>query len=378
MVEIMMDDGSLKIRREYAGGDVQFTFPVRPLAGIKVIGIILIGFGLMFAWVPLHRFSLFELPFVIAGGIPAAIGLLMLFGRCRVGWKDGQLRAAEMLGPLRWTRRLPRQPIRKLEVGVGSSRTGTAPAQPIEGFCALVAVFEDGSKKLVALGYPKDWLLAVAGELKGYVGGSAFSGISTQVEVVEQKLANESDADVLEQPAGSLVQVEEHTNGVKLAVPPAGLRRGSMGLFFFGLLWCSFMAVFTTVAVLPGSKTEGPTWVIILFMLGFWAIGLGLLAAAINLGRRTATLTADGGRLRLETKGLFGAKQVEWSHGEIAAIRADASNIEVNHRRLLELQIHPATGKKVGLLTGRDDQELRWLATRLRRALNVPARKPEA
>jgi hypothetical protein len=86
---------------------------------------------------------------------------------------------------------------------------------------------------------------------------------------------------------------------------------------------------------------------------------------------------AEGGRLRVETKGPFGSKQLEWSRGDISAIRADASGMEVNNRRLFELQIHPVTGKKVGLLAGRDENELRWMATRLRRALDVPARKSE-
>jgi hypothetical protein len=230
---------------------------------------------------------------------------------------------------------------------------------------------------MIVLGYPKDWLLALAEELKGYVGGSAFSAASAQVEVVEKSLQDENNDDVAEQPADSQVQVKEHTSGVQLVVPPAGLRRGSMGFFFFALIWCGFMVVFTTVTMMPDTKKDSPMLVIILFLLGFWAVGLGMMAAAINMSRRTATFTVEGGCLRVETKSLFGTKQLEWSSGEVAAIRADASNIEVNHRRLFELQIHPVTGKKVSLLAGRDENELRWMATRLRQALNVPARKPE-
>jgi len=397
---MMTDNWQLRIRCEHAGGDVRYEFPARPLGWGRVLGLFLVGFGLLFAWHPAHDvwqtilkflhsappggeiyaetfFGLFELLFVMAGCIPLAIGLLILFGRCRLEWKDGQLRATEILGPLRWTRRLPRQPIRKLEVAAAKTTSGNSPPRQLDGFSGLAAVFDDGSKKLVVLGYPKDWLLGVADELKSYVGGGAFSAAAAQVEVVETAPVNENDGDVPEQPAGSLVRVEEHTNGVKLVVPPAGLRRGSFGLFFFALVWCGFMVVFTTVVVSSGSKMNGSTRVAILAMLGFWAIGLGLLAIAINLSRRTATLTAEGGRLCVDTKGLFGAKQREWSRGDIGAIRADASNVEVNHRPVLELQIHPVTGKKVGLLAGRDENELRWMATRLRQVLNVPARKVE-
>ena len=82
----------------------------------------------------------------------------------------------------------------------------------------------------------------------------------------------------------------------------------------------------------------------------------------------------EGRQLRVTTKGLFGTKERRWDRDEIAAIRADRSNMEVNDRPVIELQIQPRTGKKTGLLAGRNEQELRWLATRLRQALQVPAR----
>jgi hypothetical protein len=39
----------------------------------------------------------------------------------------------------------------------------------------------------------------------------------------------------------------------------------------------------------------------------------------------------------------------------------------------MQLQILPKNQKDITLLTGRDERELAWLATVLRRALNVPA-----
>ena len=390
----MPADWSRAIRREYAGGDARFELPVRPLGWGRLIGLFLVGFGVLFLWSPAHdgwrtlqkwlhetpggmdTFScLFSLPFLIGGCVPLAIGLLILFGRCRVEWKDGQLRSAEILGPLRWTRRLPRKPVRKLEVSAATSKPGNSPPRQLENFSSLAAEFEDGSKKLIVLGYPKDWLLALAQELKAYVGGSAFSAAAAEVEVIEKPLADADADDVLEQPAGSRVQVEERGAGVRLVVPPAGLWRGSWGLFFFALVWCGFMVFFTTLTGASMFKGGGIEWGLMAFLAAFWAIGIGLLVGAIHMGRRSATLEADAGRLRVETRGLFGTKQREWPRAELSAIRAGASGIEVNERPVIELQVHPSSGKKVGLLGGRKGDELRWLATRLRRALNVPARK---
>src|SRR3974377_2064332 len=108
----MTDNGSLAVRREYAGGDVRFEFPVRPLGAGKLFGLFAIGFGLMFVWGPAHSvweaiqkwlrgapvgpetfFNLFFVPVLLVGCVPIAIGLLILFGRCRLEWKDGGLRS---------------------------------------------------------------------------------------------------------------------------------------------------------------------------------------------------------------------------------------------------------------------------------------------
>jgi len=64
---------------------------------------------------------------------------------------------------------------------------------------------------------------------------------------------------------------------------------------------------------------------------------------------------------------------------DIADIRAGPSGISVNERPVRERQVHPRSGKKVSLLTGRDEAELRWMATHLRRALGIsPAKQSEA
>src|SRR5882757_1909278 len=142
---------SQNIKREYIGGNVRFDFPRRPLGWARLPGLFLVGFGLLFAWIPGHTagesiqklhqgnfdagniiFSVFPLLFVIAGLVPVGIGLAILFGRCRVEWCDGELRSTELVGPLRWTRRMPRKPVSKLEISLATSRTGNAPPKTLE------------------------------------------------------------------------------------------------------------------------------------------------------------------------------------------------------------------------------------------------------
>ncbi len=391
----MNSDWQLHVRREYVGGNPKFDFPIRPLGWGRLIGVFLVGFGCVFiggpgklTWSSIQKlvahgfdignliFALFPLVFVIAGCVPLGIGLLVLFGRCRVEWTDGTLRAAEILGPFRWTRRMPRKPVRKLEVTAATSKSGNAPPKQMENFAGLTAEFEDGSKKVVVLGYPKDWLLAVAQELRSYVAGGAFAAAKVEVTVADPTQDDPAAEDVFVQPAGSRVQVEESGSNLRLVMPPEGIWRGSKGLFFFGLLWCGFMVLFTSLTVFSAGKKPGdiPT-VFWIFIPAFWAIGIGLLLGAINMGRRTARLEVDTSRLCIETRGLFGAKRREWTRADLSAVRADGSGMEVNDRPVIELQIHPRVGKKVGLLAGRNEDELRWIATCLRRALNLPARE---
>jgi hypothetical protein len=301
---------------------------------------------------------------------------LVIFGRCCVEWRGGQLRCTEILGPLRWTRRLPCKPLARLEISVATSSHNNGPAKPVENFSGIAAIYQDGSKKLVVLGYPKTWLQEVAEELKTYISGSDMA--SPDMEIVEQIAGHEAEPEDEEMPPlppGSRLLVEERGTGVRITIPPAGLWRGSKGLLFFAFLWCGFMTVFTSIFLFADKKSaEGPVWVFVVFIIGFWAIGAGLLLGAINMGRRSAEITADSSGLSILTKNIFGVKQREWRRGDIAAIRSDASGMEVNDRPVIELQIHPVGAKKAGFLAGSDEVELSWLAARLRRSLSVSSR----
>ena len=392
----MIGNWHTEVRREYAGLDARFELPIRPLGWARVIGLALVGFGVFFAWSPAlgvwqtvralldgtpeetdTLLGLFQVPFLLAGGIPLVLGLLVLFGRCRVEWKDGRLRSTEILGPFWWTRRMPRQPLQRLGVMAAPSGNDDDRPRGLGRLAGLFAEFEDGPRRIVALGYPKEWLLTLARELETLAGARGFAGAPVKVALVEQWSPDEEDgADLTDQPPGSRVRLEEWSSGVRLTVPAAGLWRGSRGLFFFALVWCGFMAVFTVGAAIAGFEWDGKPWMPILFIAAFWASGLGLLAVAVHMGRRTAVIAIEDGRLLVETRGLFGVKRQEWNPGELSAVRADAGGLEVNERPVLELQIHPVGGKKWGLLGGRDEDELRWMATCLRRALKLPAHSP--
>jgi hypothetical protein len=180
-------------------------------------------------------------------------------------------------------------------------------------------------------------------------------------------------APVPTQPAGSPITIQRFEDGISISVPPAGLLRGSRGLFLFALLWNTILIIMTVmfgIIALQAKAAEG-VWIMPLAMSLFWLVGIGLLLAAINMGRRQAGLAIAGGTLMVLQTGLFGKKQREWPLDQIAAIGVGPSGMEVNDGPVLELQIHDADGKRLSLLAGRSDQELEWLAHELRQAAGL-------
>lgn len=117
---------------------------------------------------------------------------------------------------------------------------------------------------------------------------------------------------------------------------------------------------------------------IVAFFGAFWSVGIGLMLAAVNLGRRQAALAVANGRLMIVQTGLFGTKKREWACENLRRIGIGPSGWSVNDVPVLELQIHPHDEKKHGMLAGRETQELAWMATVLRNAGKVSAATRES
>jgi hypothetical protein len=122
-----------------------------------------------------------------------------------------------------------------------------------------------------------------------------------------------------------------------------------------------------------GPKVDQSGWFPMAVFSFFWLVGIALLLASINMGRRRAAIAVTGGTLMLIQTGLFGVKQRTWQPGEVRAICAGPSGIKVNDRPVLELQVFDSENRKFGLLAGRANNELYWLAQELREVLQLRA-----
>ena len=383
-----------EIQTEHWPERATFDFPNRPLGNLRFVGLLPIAFAVCFAWLPLQQvvraarrflesnaapfdwaFAAFMSIFVIVAFVPFRLGVFVLAGRTRLVVTRHHLIVTEIAGPLRWSRKMRLAEIERLEVGVPDDSRDTVNLAVLSRLGATTAVLKSGKKRMLLLGYPKEWIEAVTSELSELMRQQGVAGIVTHVHLQKKDEKTLPQDIAAPKPAGTNVSMENRGNGVLITIPPSGLRKGAKGLFSFAVIWCVFMAVFTAAPLWGKAAAKKSVTafnhVFLLFIGFFWLIGLAMLLGAWNLGRRRATILAEHGDLRVEQKGLFGTKIHQWRRGDIAGVRADTSGITVNDVPLLQIQVHPRTGSKVGLLTGRPEDELRWIAAEMRRALDL-------
>jgi hypothetical protein len=370
----------------------RFVLPPRDLKairgfgiGVLVFGLFITGFMVLWMWGPLHSgFSAkggdrwFSLIFGLLGLPGLAVGLVILVAglgivtnclHSEIVVDRDYLRASERVGPLGWTRRRRRQDISRLAVSDGSITSGSSSGRGAVSLAVLRAEGVGMKPMTLAAAYPPEVVQTVAAQL------SQALGVQTQTppEEVEDQAEVEPEAELpVGPPAGTSIQVSAVPGGISIAVPPAGLWRGSYGLFAFSLIWNAMMAVFLVAFLRSASRERTPVGMFFV-LLGFAAVGVGMLLAAVNVGRRQVMIGVVGGTLLVRRITPFGTKDRRLGAGDIAAVRLGPSGVEVNSRPLMELQIHPKQGRKIGVLAGRSDEEIAWVACELRKALGVPA-----
>jgi hypothetical protein len=144
---------------------VRYRLPQRPP---QLIGLTVFWCGAVLAALTIVGWAMFDLALSVnlIGNLVAAflIGGALLFGRGHVEVEvaGGWLRRTNCLGPLRLTASRPAARIRRFLLD-----DRWAPSHPAgwDDTTCLFAEIESGTRLLVAGGYPRNWLLALADEL---------------------------------------------------------------------------------------------------------------------------------------------------------------------------------------------------------------------
>jgi hypothetical protein len=372
-----------------------FDFPVRPIGRIRYLGLLPVGIAILIASLPARQvwqsvsgvlegrahpgdliFSAFLLLFIMAAMTPFSLGLFILAGRTRIIAKRDRVTVTEIAGPVRWSRRIPVSNVERLEFAEASNiqpALENESALAISKLGALVAILKNGRKKLLLLGYPGEWIEGMAEELSSLM---RLDGAPVRVEK-QPPLNARNDViqpkENLPQPSGSKARLNEGIGAMEVMIPARGLRSGSFGLFFFGIIWCLFMAFFTW-GMLFHHHSSGRNMAystMMLFVMGFWVIGAGLISMGLHLGTRKWTLTVRHDQFEAESRSVLRSRQWRWDTSDLRDLCVGNSGIEVNNVPLREVQVLCKSGKKTGLLRGCPEDELQWLASTLRRNLHL-------
>lgn len=406
---------------------VRYVLPRRQLGRVRhigciavVFGIVEIGFLIAFAslmvfvsldelanldagrWVVIVLACIGFLIFVIQGLIVLRCGIAVIRNRtrCEIEVRGGMIRVRE-----RFLFFMPRRArvvskIQRLRIVTANEATSGKQGFDMRVWLgdfdtALMADSIAGRKFPIAAAYPRELLVRLAEELAPQleaelsIASATIDRDATAVDVGERVLrkievvegsVDPSEADKLPavpvQPVGSTATIERREYGITITIPPAGLWKGSKGLFVFSLFWNAFIGIFIVVGTLGATgvikmEGNGPPWMMLVGILPFVAVGVGLTIASVNMGRRHATIATADDLVMIVRHSIFGKSTREWSANQISAICIGNSGMEVNDVPVQELQIHPNDGKKFGCLSQLDDDELVWIADELNQALAI-------
>ncbi|MEM0915331.1 MAG: hypothetical protein AAGK09_12070 [Planctomycetota bacterium] len=182
-------------------------------------------------------------------------------------------------------------------------------------------------------------------------------------------------------PVGSTLEVDVTPDALTLRVPRQPIRKASKGLLWFAIFWLGFIGLFTGVLLLNllfGIGESDFDWSSprdVAFLTGilalFWAVGIGMLVAAINASRRESIFDVVDGQLIVTRRSLFGTRQHLLNTPDITLIHRGPTGTEINSVPVQALQIESRHAKRLQLLSHLTNEEIDFAVSLLRRAAGV-------
>lgn len=338
---------------------------------------------------------LWFLPFGFFFAIPA-LGLplweLYIFlGRDEIELSPSRLQMIQRLGPLRWTTRIPLRTLESFNVPPMRSSFGWNPSGD-----ALVAELSDrGGKESVLLlrHYSNNFLEKVAAYLSDQINELHLHPGDGPVTTVSENREDRLQQPLSEQPHESRIRVEQSVKNLILHIPPTGLLKHGGGV---GAVTCAGFVGTLIIASVAAFNLDLEIMVGFLIFFSFLSVlCFGIFIWAFNAARRTTTLRISPDALKVEQQAPFGTRTYRWRSDEIEAVDVAPSRyatspyrdrdeewqpmtslhspqgagINREQQQVAALRVFPTDEEPVDFFPGRDDQELRWLATLVRREI---------
>ena len=229
----------------------------------------------------------------------------------------------------------------------------------------------DTTKKETGASNERVKIVDTSQEVEPQPSGSQTNSLQASPSAVSSETLEASSP--AEPPADSLLKVTQQDGTDVYEVPPQGWRR-VMPIVSFAVLWNVFMLFITLVMI--WSKPQNPpanVWEIsgfALILLLFWCVGVGLAIGAWNSATRSAMIGVTGEQMFIETKSIFGTKWVEFNQNKIHSISVQNSGASVNDVPIKHLVVETEDQPPLGLFANLANEELHWLAGRLKGSLN--------
>jgi hypothetical protein len=401
---------------ETAGGRL-YRLPQRKLGAVRFAALVplamVIGVCYLFVdyylWytakgpmddITLTVFVLLSLVWLGASYILITVAAITWCGHTEIEVTDGGVvRAIDRAGIFRWlwVRMQPgvARQLRITKLTVTNSAGRQVPDPDRMWF--LSAISQHGLSVWLAPSYPREVLAPLADILAKQLAIHTLAAVSDAPDSADTiPAANTSGAsvnplpvvveehgipnrDILFQPADSRAVVEKHPDGVTITLPAMGIWRSSGGVIFVGLLFAIVGGALTVGALMPMFRANPKPFGSEIFVgLIFLCIGVGAMIGTIHAGLKKCVLAVVGNRFLTFETGPFGSRRREFTRDELLDIDCGPSNVTVNKRRLPQLRIWMlGRTPPVGMLTGRDEIELQWIATVLRHSLGISGVPPE-
>ena len=380
-----------EIRVESSRQGPRYLLPPRETGPLNFGAIFVIGFGCLFGgfalvWIIAALgitqkdgfqigglfFALFGLPFLLAGLGVVALGVFAWCGRSEIEIQPGELITRERGGPFRWTRRIPIKDIRRFALVGNAVNINARPVRVglMSDMGVLAVDLGEGKSRFVLLGYPRDWVGAMATRLTtdlaaqtGQAPLAIHDGSEEKVFYRPQMNLEPGEVpgpperlvvhgDRFDPPARTAIRIMEQAGGLVAVVPPSGFSGVSRFLLIFSLFWLLISTIVGGGFILIG-------------------LGLGMLVTSVNLARRKASIRASRAEFIVLQQSLFGTKAFNLSGSDLGTIRVGDSGMTMNDVPVQEIQVHTKAGVKHGFFSNLSNDELHWLATHLRHASGV-------
>ncbi len=289
---------------------------------------------------------------------------------------DGSLRSCDRVGWFRyqWTK-LPPQTVQKLIVRDSSQVPNTEGRLPLKRghFWQLVAQNSRGKLHPIAHFHGREVLEPLAPVLSQQLSLAATNAdIATPAtNAVTVQVVEPPSRDVPEQPATSNVVYEPRADGVTLTVPPVGVLVPQGGMFIVGGVFETLG--FGLLVVVIATQFQGnplPLALIGPALVGMMG-GAAMMLVAIQAGQKRFILAVVGEQFLMLEAGPFRSKRHEWTRDELADIVCDTLPFSQTSRGKPFLGIVLKDKTTIEFLVDRNELELRWIATVLRKSLRL-------